>query len=223
MAENKVIDLEVKTNLSSLKAQLREAQVEVTRMAEKFGDTSTQAANAAKAAAALKDKIGDAKALTDAFNPDARFNAVTSSLSGVASGFGAVQGAMALMGVQSDDVQKTLLKVQSAMAISQGLQQVGEARDSFKQLGAVIKSTSIFQGLYNFVMTGSFVAKKALTIATEEEAVAEAAKAAAITTTTTVTSGATIAMKLFRLALIATGIGLVIVGITWLIANMGSL
>ena len=223
MAETKVIDLQVTTNLGSLKSQLKEAQAEVARMAEKFGDTSTQAVNAAKAAAILKDKIGDAKALTDAFNPDAKFNAVTSSLSGVASGFGAVQGAMGLMGVQGEEVQKTLLKVQSAMAISQGLQQVGAARDSFKELGAVIKSTSVFQGLYNFVMTGSFVAKKALTLATEEEAIAEAAKAAAITTTTTVTGGATVAMKLFRLALIATGIGLVIVGITWLIANMGSL
>ena len=223
MAENKVIDLEVKTNLSSLKAQLRDAQIEVTKMAEKFGDTSTQAANAAKAAAALKDKIGDAKALTDAFNPDARFNAVTSSLSGVASGFGAVQGAMALMGVQSDEVQKTLLKVQSAMAISQGLQQVGEARDSFKQLGAVIKSTSVFQGLYNFVMTGSFVATTLVTEATVAETAATVAQGTAIAATATATTGATVAMKLFRLALIATGIGAIIVGVGFLIANMGKL
>jgi hypothetical protein len=223
MAETKVIDLEVKTNLTSLKAQLREAQAEVTRMAEKFGDTSVQAANAAKAAAILKDKIGDAKALTDAFNPDAKFNAVTSSLSGVASGFGAVQGAMGLMGVQGEEVQKTLLKVQSAMAISQGLQQVGAARDSFKQLGAVIKSTSIFQGLYNFVMTGSFAITTATTTAQVAETAATVAQGAAITATATATTGATVAMKLFRLALIATGIGAIIVGIGFLIANMGSL
>jgi len=223
MAETKVIDLEVKTNLTSLKAQLREAQAEVTRMAEKFGDTSVQAANAAKAAAILKDKIGDAKALTDAFNPDAKFNAVTSSLSGVASGFGAVQGAMGLMGVQGEEVQKTLLKVQSAMAISQGLQQVGAARDSFKQLGAVIKATSVFQGLYNFVMTGSFVATTLVTEATVAETTATVAQGAAIVATSTATSGATIAMKLFRLALISTGIGAIIVGIGFLIANMGSL
>jgi hypothetical protein len=58
-------------------------------------------------------------------------------LSGVAGGFSAVQGAMGLVGAQSEDVEKTLLKVQSAMALSTGLQQLGESADAFKQLKAV--------------------------------------------------------------------------------------
>jgi len=132
-------------SVGSLKKQLREAQAEVTALADKFGATSKEAINAAKRAAELKDAIGDAKALTDAFNPDAKFKALTASLSGVAGGFGAVQGAMALFGAESEDVQKTLLKVQSAMAISQGLQAVGESIDSFKQLGAVLKNTTVVQ------------------------------------------------------------------------------
>ena len=40
MAETKVIDLQVTTNLGSLKSQLKEAQAEVARMSEKFGDAS---------------------------------------------------------------------------------------------------------------------------------------------------------------------------------------
>jgi hypothetical protein len=142
--ENYGLNINVQTNaegsIGSLKKQLREAQAEVQILADKFGATSNEAVNAAKKAAELKDRIGDAKALTDAFNPDAKFKALTSSLSGVAGGFGAVQGAMALFGAESDNVQKTLLKVQSAMALSQGLQAVGESIDSFKQLGAVIKT-----------------------------------------------------------------------------------
>lgn len=145
MAEN--LDLNIKVNTSgaegsigSLKKQLREAQNDVLALSEKFGATSVEAVNAAKKAAELRDRIGDAKALTDAFNPDAKFKALTASLSGVAGGFGAVQGAMALFGKESEDVQKTLLKVQSAMALSQGLQAVGESVDSFKQLGAVIRT-----------------------------------------------------------------------------------
>jgi PAS domain-containing protein len=55
----------------------------------------------------------------------------------VASGFSAVQGAMGLFGSESEAVEKTLLKVQSAMALSQGLQALGESMDSFKQLKAV--------------------------------------------------------------------------------------
>ena len=140
MAEKKIIELEVKNNLGSLKSQLREAQAEVAKLSEQFGVTSKEAANAAKRAAELKDQIEDAKALTDAFNPDAKFKALSSSLGGVASGFAAYQGALGLVGVESKKVEEQLLKVQSAMALAEGLQALGGAKDSFIQLGSVIKN-----------------------------------------------------------------------------------
>ena len=140
MAENVVIDLEIKDNVKSLKAQLREAQNEVNALSEKFGATSREAVQAAKKAAELKDAIADAKALTDAFNPDAKFNALSSSIGGVLNGFQAFEGVMGLVGVEGEALQETMLKVQSAMALSQGLQGALEARDSFKQLGAVVKN-----------------------------------------------------------------------------------
>lgn len=145
MAETKTVNLNVETNLGSLKSQLKQAQNEVNELANKFGATSDQAVKAAKKAAELKDAIGDAKALTEAFNPDAKFNALSSSLSGVASGFAAYQGALGLAGVESKDLEEQLLKVQSAMAVAQGLQGLGEARDSFKQLKAV--AIDAFKGI----------------------------------------------------------------------------
>jgi hypothetical protein len=147
MAETRVVNLEVKDNTKSLKAQLKEAQMEVQALADKYGATSKEAVAAAKRAADLKDRIGDAKALTDAFNPDAKFKALSASLSGVAGGFSAVTGAMGLLGAESEDVQRLMLKVQSAMALSQGLQALGESRDAFKQLGAVAKNA--LQGIKN--------------------------------------------------------------------------
>lgn len=142
--EKKIVNLQVNDNIDetsksvgSLRSQLRAAQQEVAELSEKFGATSKEAVEAAKKAAILKDTIGDAKALTDAFNPDAKFNALSSSLSGVANGFAAYQGALGLVGVESKELEQQLLKVQSAMAIAQGLQGLGEARDSFKQLKAV--------------------------------------------------------------------------------------
>ena len=145
MAQNLDLNINVNTDqagksIGSLKTQLREAQADVVKLSDKFGATSKEAIEAAKRAGELRDRIGDARALTEAFNPDAKFKALTASLSGVAGGFAAVQGAMALFGTESEDVQKTLLKVQSAMALSQGLQAVGESIDSFKQLGAVIRT-----------------------------------------------------------------------------------
>jgi hypothetical protein len=145
MAETKVVNLEVKTNVEPLKKQLREAQKEVEALAAKFGATSDEAVKAAKKAAELKDAIGDAKALTEGFNPDAKFNALSSSLGGVASGFAAYQGALGLVGVESKEIEKQLLKVQSAMALAEGLQGLGEARDSFEQLKAVAIDT--FKGI----------------------------------------------------------------------------
>ena len=126
--------------LGSLKKQLRDATFEVAKLSEQYGATSKQAIEAAKRAAELKDQIGESRSLIEAFNPDAKFKALTASLSGVAGGFSALQGAVALFGKENAEVEKTLLKVQSAMALSQGLQAVGESIDSFKQLGAVIKT-----------------------------------------------------------------------------------
>ena len=99
MAIEKVIDIKIQGNVDqavgSLRSQLKQAQADVAELSNKFGATSQEAVNAAKRAGQLKDQIGDAKALTDAFNPDAKFKALSASLGGVAGGFAAVQGGMA--------------------------------------------------------------------------------------------------------------------------------
>jgi hypothetical protein len=164
MAETKTVNLNVETNLGSLKSQLKEAQREVEVLSEKFGATSTEATNAAKKAAQLKDAIGDAKALTDAFNPDAKFNALGGALQGVAGGFSAVQGAMGLIGVESKDVEATLLKVQSAMALSEGLNSVMGAKDAFTNLAAQIGKTAIGQRLLTAAQVVGAAAMRVLNI-----------------------------------------------------------
>jgi hypothetical protein len=183
---------EATKSVGSLKAQLREAQADVTKLSEKFGATSKEAVEAAKRAADLRDRIGDARALTDAFNPDAKFRAFTATLSGVAGGFAAVQGALGLVGVESDKVEKTLLKVQSAMAISQGLQTLGESIDSFKQLSAVIQSTTIFQKAYNIATIAAAAIQRAFGVAV---------------------TGTSLAFRALRGAILATGIGALVIGI----------
>lgn len=226
--ENLDININVDTEgatgpIKSFREQLREATKDVITMSEKFGGTSKEAINAAKKVAELRDRLGDAKSLSDAFNPDAKFKALTSSLSGVAGGFGAVQGAMALFGAESDNVQKTLLKVQSAMAISQGLQGIGESIDSFKQLGAVIKQTSVYQAAYNFIMDDTAQVTKEAVVEIEAQTIALEGEAVATTQVATATTGATIALRIFRAALIATGIGAAVVAIGLLVSYFNSL
>lgn len=70
---------------------------------------------------------------------------LTGSLNAAAGAFSLVQGSMALFGAESDDVEKAILKVQSAMAISQGVETITEGAKSVRALGTAIQSTTIFQ------------------------------------------------------------------------------
>lgn len=145
-AEVKLDNKGAESSVKSFKQQLKEANAEVIKLSEKFGATSKEAIAAAQKVAKLKDAIGDAKALSDAFSPDAKFNAFAGAIQGAAAGFSALQGAQALFGNQSKDLEQTLVKIQAAMAFTQGLNGIMGAKDAFVNLAAVIKGgvTSAF-------------------------------------------------------------------------------
>ena len=133
-------------SVSSIKKQLRDATNDLVVMADKFGQNSQEAVTAAKRVAELRDRIGDAKSMADAFNPDAKFKAVSQSVQGIAGAFAAVQGAMASFGVESEDLQKSLLKVQGALALSEGLNTfLDTGIQGFKNLKTV--AVDAFNGL----------------------------------------------------------------------------
>lgn len=77
---------------------------------------------------------------------------VGGALQGVASGFELAQGAMSAFGAGGEAVEEALLKVQSAMAISQGIQGIRESIASFQALRKVVMSNVVVQKLLNFVM-----------------------------------------------------------------------
>lgn len=62
------------------------------------------------------------------------------ALQGAASGFSTVQGAMGLFGTQSEEVEKALLKVNSAMALAQGIEGIRAAIPTFTILATTIKT-----------------------------------------------------------------------------------
>ena len=195
--ENLDLNININTKGSEViglfRKELKEANGELLKAQTLYGDYSAEAVKAAKKVAELRDRIGDAKTMTDSFNPDAKFKALTASLSGVAGGFGAIQGALALFGVESDNVAKTLLKVQSAMAISQGLNAFGDAIDSFKNLGNQIKATTIYQQANNAVNVIATTIMRTLGISVDTTSVA---------------------FNRLKFAIAATGIGLLVVGIS---------
>jgi hypothetical protein len=132
-----IIDVDVKP----LKSQLKEATVSLQAARQKFGEFSEEAIAAANKVAAIKDEIEAAGEQAALFDPGKRFQALTTAASTAAAGISAVSGAMALFGGESEDVAKTLQKVQGAMALSQGLSQL-------KDIGKVGEQLKIsFKGL----------------------------------------------------------------------------
>ena len=128
---------QAQNSVGSIKKELREATADLIAMRDKFGEASQEAIAAAKRVAGLKDTIEGAKESADLFDPGKRFQAFSTAASQVAAGFSAVQGAMALAGTESEDLQKQLLKVQGAIALSQGLSELKDLGKSYEQLKIV--------------------------------------------------------------------------------------
>lgn len=110
------------------------------------------------------------------------------SLEYVSGAFAATQGAMAIFGKENKSVEAAILKVQSALAITQGFAAMREGANSVRQLGTAIKSLTIFQTAYNFINNATSTG-----------------------------------LKVLRGALVATGIGALVVGVGLLIANFDKL
>ena len=138
--ENKIIlDADVKP----LKKQLREATEELQVARQKYGELSDEAVQAEQKVAGIRDEIEAANEAAQLFDPGKRFQALTTAASTAAGGIAAVQGAMALFGSESQDVEKALLKVQSAMALSQGLSQLKDIGKVGEQLKITFKGLTL--------------------------------------------------------------------------------
>lgn len=144
MAE--VIGAKVEIDASSVgnvRKQLKEATAELVQMQQKFGATSQEALAAAKRVAELKDQIQEARETADLFDPGNKFKAFGNAVGAVAQGFTAVQGAMGMFGVESKELEKQLLQVQSAMAFSQGISGVLDSAKHFKNLAVIVKTNVV--------------------------------------------------------------------------------
>jgi hypothetical protein len=213
MAENTIVlDADVKP----LKKQLKEATLELQAARQKFGDLSDEAVNAAKKVAGIRDSIEDANEQAALFDPGKRFQALTSAASVAAGAVGAVQGAMALFGSESEDVQKALLKVQSAMALSQGLSQLADLGKVTDQL------KSSFKGLIG-TTSQKVAATGADTAATIANTTATQSQAVATNLSSVATKAAAISMKVLRGALISLGIPALVLGLVSLVQNFGAI
>ena len=193
MAVTKEIVLEVgikdstAQGTTSAKQRLRELQKTLTEMAL-AGESGTKAfKQMEQEAGKLKDQIGDTSQRIKNLASDTRnIDTFVSAVQGITAGFQIAQGAAALFGSENEDLQKALLKVQGAMALANGVQQVAN----------LLNKDSI--------------------LITQGQAAAQALYATAV-------GASTGAMKAFRIALLATGIGAAIAAVGLLVAKWDEL
>lgn len=126
---------------NTLTQNYRSAFKESQRIAQQFGTTSAEAIAAAKAAGQYKNQLDDVAQVTKALASDTPvFSATLGVMQGLAGAAATATGAMGLLGVKSAEVSGMLLKVNSAIALVQGLQALGTLSDSFMALSVVIKT-----------------------------------------------------------------------------------
>ena len=148
MADKSVsIDLIIKSSeaASSLK-EVKQSLKDIKDAMIGAGEGTAEFNKLAAAAGQLKDKVDDSNEAINAMNPN-KFQAVATFAGAAAGGISAVTGAMGLFGEQSEEVTKTLAKVQSAMALSQGLAAISELPKAWNNLKAAMASTEIVQKL----------------------------------------------------------------------------
>lgn len=197
--------------VKSLQAQFRQARNEAAQLIEKFGEFSPEALEAANKAARLKEELADVNERIDALNPEKKFQAVAQAASGIAGGVTAIQGGLALIGVEGEEVQKTLLKVQAALAFSQGLNQLLGLVDAYKNIKAVIQASTL--------------ATVGNTAATTANAGAQGVATGALGAEATATTVATTATRSFTAALLAnpfTAIAVALVAVTAAVISFGN-
>ena len=172
---------------TSAKTRLRELQKTLAEMALAGQDGTKAFREMEKEAGRLKDQIGDTQQRIKNLASDTRtIDTFVGAIQGITAGFQIAQGAAALFGAEEEELQKSLVKVQAAMALANGVQQVANLLNKDSIL--ITQGQAAAQRLYAFTLGQS-----------------------------------TVALRLFRTALVATGIGAATVAIGLLVENWSKL
>lgn len=126
-------------SFSNLRQAYRASAKDAYEVALQQGTTSAAFREAIDTAGSYKDELDQVNNSISVLSSDTPI--LTGALGlgqGLAGAFSTATGAMALFGEESEDVQKALLKVQAAMALTQGLQSIGQLGDAFSSFADVI-------------------------------------------------------------------------------------
>lgn len=142
--EKKLKDISTKNPTAGTVRQLTNLAMQARALGPEFAQTAN---DIIKAAGKMKDSIADARAEVTYFASDTRrIDAALGGVEAVAGAFGAVEGALALTGVESEDLQKTMVKLQGAIALVNGVQAIQNAlqAESAVRMGISTAATRLY-------------------------------------------------------------------------------
>ena len=149
-----------------------------------------------------QSSIKDVELQFEALDFEQKLTAGSDAIVGIAGGFAVAEGAAALFGAESEQLEKTLAKVAGALALTTGLRDLANGVIAMRKLSIATKAQAVFQELN---------AKATATAATVQKLFA-----GSVNTTT-------IGFKALKTAIVATGIGALVVGVGLLVANFDKL
>ena len=167
MAEKReiVIDINVdasgsKKGTTDLRTEFKQVQKELRTLAAAGDTTSQKFRELESRAGQLKDRIGDMNDRVNILSSDfPKLDLAVGVAKGIAAGFAAAQGAMALFGSENKEVEKALMKVQGAMAMLQGITELANLTQKNNIVGMKIHEGVM--KVYTFVTQGATLATKA--------------------------------------------------------------
>lgn len=190
---------------------------------EMAGDTSSQTfVEMSVQAAKLTDQMGDTQRQIQILASDTKnLDAAMSIGSGVAGAFNVATSAAALLGGESEELQQAFLKVQAAMAVLNGVQQVANTLNKDSVANVVLRTA--MQKIFNKEKSKEVATTISGNAATAASAAAGTADAAAKGTQAVATGAATKAQWSFNAAMLANPVMWLVAGIAALIAGVVAL
>jgi hypothetical protein len=123
-------------------SEIRNNQQAILLLSQIYGEDSAVVQELTTKTGKLTDTVSDMKAEIKARASDTQvFDGLISAAQGLVGVYSIAQDTTALLGADNEDLQKTLVKVQAAMGILQGLQAIGnvlQKESQARQLAAVI-------------------------------------------------------------------------------------
>lgn len=177
----------IQTSSAPLKRQLRELKAIMADMQMGGLQGTEQYTKIATYAGQIQDAMSDASQAVKRFSDDTlNLSAASDAMQVLVGGATALTGAMNAFGIENDKVKEAILRVQSAMAILNGVQVIANKLN---------KDSALMQKLKAIQLNRTAAATARNTAATAADTVANQANAASATAATAANTALAVAMK----------------------------